>query len=165
VDGAAGELCDDGVNSGKAGSCTKDCKGFVSLNSCGDGTVQPPEQCDDGKDVNGTASSPCDAHCRNKCGNGAKDTGEQCDNGVNDGSYGTCKANCTLAAYCGDGTKQSPEACDSGGRNVDVATAYGQGLCTKACTLAPFCGDGRVQLMYEECDGSPGCSTSCKKLR
>ncbi|HVW29868.1 MAG TPA: DUF4215 domain-containing protein [Polyangiaceae bacterium] len=165
VDGADGELCDDGVNSGQPGSCTKDCKGFVPLNSCGDGKVQPPEQCDDGKAQNGTTSSTCDAHCRNKCGNGMKDPGEQCDNGVNDGSYGTCNANCTLAAYCGDGTKQAPEQCDNGGRNVDVSTAYGEGLCTKACTFAPFCGDGRIQIMYEECDGGPGCTPSCKKIK
>jgi fibro-slime domain-containing protein len=165
VDGASGEVCDDGVNSGLPGSCTKDCKGFVPLNSCGDGKVQPPEMCDDGKAVNGTDGSNCDTHCRTKCGNGVKDGKEQCDNGVNDGSYGTCNANCTLAAYCGDGTRTSPEQCDSGARNVSVDTAYGQGLCTKACTLAPYCGDGRIQLMFEECDGGPACTATCKKLR
>jgi fibro-slime domain-containing protein len=164
VDGAAGELCDDGVNSGKAGSCTTDCKGFVPLNSCGDGKIQAPEKCDDGKDKNGTAASTCDAHCRPKCGNGMKDDSEQCDNGTNDGSYGTCNSNCTLAAYCGDGVKTSPEQCDNGSRNAPLDTAYGQGLCTKACTYAPFCGDGRIQNQYEECDGGPGCSVSCKRV-
>ncbi len=72
VDGAFGEKCDDGVNNGQPGSCTTDCKNFVPLQSCGDGQIEPPEQCDDGN-ANGTQSSTCDVHCRFKCGNGYKD--------------------------------------------------------------------------------------------
>jgi fibro-slime domain-containing protein len=164
VDGTHGEVCDDGVNSGKAGSCKVDCSGYVPLNSCGDGKIQSPEACDTGAS-NGTATSNCDTHCRIKCGNGVKDAGEQCDNGVNDGSYGTCTSQCTLAGYCGDGTTNGPETCDNGSRNVDLATAYGQGLCTKACLAAPFCGDGRVQAAFgEECDGGVSCTVACKKV-
>ncbi len=163
VDGADGEVCDDGVNSGKPGSCTPDCKSAVPLTSCGDGTIEPPEVCDDGA-KNGTVDSTCDANCRKKCGDGVKDPGEQCDDGVDDGSYGTCNSNCTLAAYCGDGTKNGPEQCDDGSRNVSLATAYGQGLCTTACTLAPYCGDGRIQAPYETCDGGPGCNADCQLI-
>jgi fibro-slime domain-containing protein len=162
VDGQFGETCDDGVNSGKAGSCTTDCKSFVPLASCGDGTVESPEQCDNGA-MNGTAGSTCDVHCRFKCGNGIKDTGEQCDDGVNDGSYGTCNPNCTLAGYCGDGIKEGPEACDNGSSNVAPATAYGPGICTTACAFAPYCGDGRVQATFgEQCDGTPNCDAQCE---
>jgi fibro-slime domain-containing protein len=163
VDGAFGETCDDGVNSGKPGSCTTDCKSNVPLSSCGDGKVEPPEACDDGTN-NGTVASTCDANCRRKCGNGLKDPGEQCDNGVNNGSYGTCRSDCTLAGYCGDGVVNGPETCDNGGHNVSVATAYGPGICTTACTPAPFCGDGRIQSPYEQCDGGPGCGGDCQLL-
>ena len=156
VDGNNGEVCDDGTNSGLAGSCTADCKGFVPLISCGDGTVQSPEKCDDGAAKNGTAQSTCDTHCKKKCGNGVKDTGEQCDNGVNDGSYGTCTSACMFAGYCGDGAKSGPEQCDNGGSNKPLATAYGQAICTSVCVWAPFCGDHRVQQAFgEQCDGRP----------
>jgi fibro-slime domain-containing protein len=164
VDGASGEGCDDGVNSGAAGSCTKDCKNYVPLTSCGDGTIQAPEQCDKGA-ANGTLASGCDAHCRIRCGNGVKDSGEQCDNGKNDGSYGSCMPNCTLAGYCGDGTKNGPEVCDFGPRNLPAATAYGPGSCTTACVSAPYCGDGRIQTQFgEQCDGGPNCTSSCKHV-
>ncbi|HEX4446751.1 MAG TPA: DUF4215 domain-containing protein, partial [Polyangiaceae bacterium] len=163
VEGQFNETCDDGVNSGLAGSCTADCKGFVPLQSCGDGVVNNGEQCDDGG-MNGTATSVCDAHCRLKCGNGFKDLGEQCDNGVNNGSYGTCNSNCTLAGYCGDGIKNGPESCDNGTMNATLATAYGSGVCTTACTFAPYCGDGRVQTQFgEECDSTNSCNAACKE--
>ncbi len=162
VEGQFGETCDDGVNSGKPGSCTTDCTAFVALQSCGDGIVESPEQCDDGLD-NGTANSTCDVHCRIKCGNGVKDPGEQCDDGVNDGSYGGCNSNCTLAGYCGDGIKNGPEQCDNGTANAPLATAYGSGTCTTACTFAPYCGDGRVESQFgEQCDGTPSCNGACQ---
>jgi hypothetical protein len=166
VDPQFGENCDDGVNSGQPGSCTADCKSFVPLVSCGNGKIDAPEECDDGKANNGTANSTCDIHCRKKCGNGVKDTGETCDNGVNDGSYGGCTTNCQIAGYCGDSIKNGPEQCDNGtSNNVSPATAYGPGICTTACTFAPYCGDGRVQTQFgEECDGDSSCTAACKTL-
>jgi fibro-slime domain-containing protein len=161
VEGQFGETCDDGVNSGLPGSCTKNCQGFVPLQSCGDGIIESPEQCDDGVD-DGTVNSTCDIHCRLKCGNGYKDPGEQCDNGVNNGSYGTCNPNCTLAGYCGDGIKNGTESCDNGSKNVATASAYGPGVCTTACVFAPYCGDGRVESQFgEQCDSSASCSSAC----
>ncbi|HKQ71687.1 MAG TPA: DUF4215 domain-containing protein [Polyangiaceae bacterium] len=163
VDGTFGEKCDDGVNSGMAGSCTTDCKDWVRLQSCGDGTVQPPEQCDWAAS-DGGASATCDMNCRFKCGNGVKDTGEDCDNGTNDGSYGTCTGACKLAGHCGDGTKNGPEACDNGkAGNVALSNAYGKNVCTAVCSAAPYCGDGRVQAQFgEQCDGDADCDGSCR---
>ncbi|MDB4993732.1 MAG: Multiple EGF-like-domain protein 3 precursor, partial [Myxococcaceae bacterium] len=162
VDGAKGEVCDDGVNSGQPGSCTVDCKGFVPLVTCGNGTINAPEQCDDGAN-NGTGGSACDTHCRFKCGNGFKDPGETCDNGVNDGTYGSCTTNCQVAGYCGDGIKNGPEICDNGSSNVSPATAYGPGICMTSCGFAPYCGDGRVQASFgEQCDGTASCNAQCK---
>jgi cysteine-rich repeat protein len=154
------EKCDDGKNSGLAGSCTTNCSAYVPSTSCGDGIIQPPEKCDDGPSTttgNGTAASKCDTSCRFKCGNGLVDAGEQCDNGVNDGTYGTCTSTCKLAGYCGDGIKNGNEQCDSGANNVDPSTAYGTGVCTKACKAAPFCGDGKIQPAHESCEGNVNC--------
>src|SRR5258708_3365367 len=154
------EKCDDGVNSGMPGSCKTDCSDYVPLASCGDGTVQAPEQCDQGTATNGTPAATCDSHCRIKCGNGTKDDAEQCDDGVNNGSYGTCNANCTLAGYCGDTIVNGPEQCDLGTANQ--VSPYGKNKCTTSCTVAPYCGDGRIQSIFgEECDGRPGCDLTC----
>lgn len=160
VQGVYGEKCDDGVNSGKAGSCTVDCKAFVPLSSCGNGVVDANEQCDHGA-TNGKTNDTCDSHCRFRCGNGIKESGEACDDGVNNGSYGTCRSDCTLAAYCGDGVKNGNEACDDGSKNVALASAYGKNVCTSVCTKAPYCGDGYVQAAFEDCDGSGACSATC----
>ncbi|MEP6467125.1 MAG: DUF4215 domain-containing protein, partial [Parafilimonas sp.] len=155
-----GEKCDDGKNDGTPGSCSSDCKAFIPLSSCGNGTVDAKEQCDDGAN-NGKASDTCDSHCKLRCGNGVKETGEQCDDGVDNGAYGTCKSDCSLASYCGDGIKNGNEACDDGAKNVALASAYGKAVCTSACTKAPYCGDGHVQSAFEDCDGSLNCSSNC----
>jgi cysteine-rich repeat protein len=161
-----GEQCDDGVNSGKPGSCAPDCSAYIPVATCGNGVVDPGEQCDSGTANaamtmgNGTPGSTCDVRCQLKCGNGVKDPGEQCDDGKNDGSYGTCNPNCTLAPYCGDGIKNGAEQCDQGSKNS--ATAYGPNLCTTQCTIAPYCGDGRIQAQFgEQCDGSSNCTPMC----
>ena len=98
---------------------------------CGDGVVEPGEQCDNGAANNTGGYGKCNPDCTlgPRCGDGIKNGTEQCDDGKNDGSYGTCNPNCTLAGYCGDGTVQNPpETCDQGAANS--ATAYGKGLCT-----------------------------------
>jgi cysteine-rich repeat protein len=162
VDLAFAEKCDDGVNSGQAGSCKTDCSDFVALPTCGDAKLQSNEQCDDGSAVNGTAGSKCDAHCHTKCGNGTTETGEDCDDGVNNGSYGTCRSDCKLADYCGDNIKNGNEQCDKGMENSD--TAYGLNKCTARCKVAPFCGDGRIQPEFNEaCDGGSECDATCRK--
>ena len=164
VDTSFGERCDDGVNSGQPGSCKTDCSDFVPLPSCGDGTVQSNEQCDEGAASNGQPASTCDAQCRRKCGNGARDVGEGCDDGVNNGAYGTCKPNCQLADYCGDGVKNGPEGCDLGAANE--ANPYGPSKCTTMCTTAPYCGDGRIQGSFgEKCDSTPLCNATCTQIR
>ena len=159
VDGAFGEKCDDGKNTGLAGSCKPDCSGWVILISCGNGTLDKGEQCDDGS-KNGSTTSACDTNCRFRCGNGVVDTGEQCDDGVNDGTYGGCTSTCQYAGYCGDGVKNGLEECDLGVGNK--ANTYGPGLCTTSCKTAPYCGDGRVQTAYETCDGQLNCTSSCQ---
>jgi len=159
VNGQFGEKCDDGVNSGQPGSCMSDCRGWVPLDTCGNGTLDPGEECDEGSD-NGDDECPCDTQCRIHCGNGVIDGNEACDDGINDGSYGGCTWNCQYAAFCGDGIPNGAEQCDLGWRNE--ANAYGQGACTTSCKNAGFCGDGRVQSPQEACDGQTNCDSNCQ---
>ncbi len=158
VNVANGEVCDDGVNSGAPGSCAVDCRSFIPLPSCGNRTVDPGEECDGTPD--------CDVRCDIACGNGFINAGEECDDGVNNGSYGTCNPDCSFAAFCGDDAVTPPEVCDDGAANVSVASARGAGVCTTGCAEAPRCGDNRVDVAFgEQCDGGPGCSSSCNQIR
>ncbi|HVZ71600.1 MAG TPA: DUF4215 domain-containing protein [Polyangia bacterium] len=68
------------------------------------------------------------------------------------------KSQCVGA--CGDGHVTPPEKCDLGAKMN--TGAYGG--CKADCTLAPYCGDGVVQNPPEQCDGTPGCSKTCKTV-
>jgi len=58
---------------------------------CGDGTLDPGEECDDGGRISGDG---CSSQCRIEvCGNGTRDAGEGCDDGNLDGGDG-CSATC-----------------------------------------------------------------------
>jgi cysteine-rich repeat protein len=123
---------------------------------CGDGVVQPPEECDQ------PGSSICDENCRALpfCGDGDVDGDEECDDGNFFGGDG-CNA-CTRE-FCGDGAANNngEEECDDG--NDDV----GDG-CRPDCTVE-VCGDGIVDV-DEACDDGnatvgDGCDTSCRSER
>lgn len=62
---------------------------------CGNGVVEPPEDCDDGNQLDGDA---CPADCNIiRCGDGVVEGGEECDDGnLADGDG--CSAFCTLAS-------------------------------------------------------------------
>src|SRR6201995_2296863 len=67
--------------------------------TCGNGIVDPGEQCDDGNTAN---SDGCEANCMlPSCGNGIVDPGEACDDG-NSVNGDACDINCTFPA-CGNG--------------------------------------------------------------
>ncbi|MDC0675874.1 DUF4215 domain-containing protein [Nannocystis radixulma] len=130
--------------------------------TCGDGILEPGEQCDDGNDVNGDG---CENDCTPTggvdCGNGTLDPGEECDDG-NDVAMDGCENNCTetdISANCGDGTVNGDDECDDGDQdNTDA--------CTNTCKNAA-CGDGVVQAGVEECDddnqdNTDACTNTCK---
>jgi fibro-slime domain-containing protein len=60
INAVFGEECDDGTNDGSYGGCTASCQ---SADRCGDGTTQPPEQCDDGNLLSGDG---CSGGCTNE---------------------------------------------------------------------------------------------------
>jgi cysteine-rich repeat protein len=68
--------------------------------ACGDGTLDPGEQCDDGNSI---SCDGCSAACRiEACGNGRVECSEECDAGPLNGQPGSgCDANCKVVALPG----------------------------------------------------------------
>ncbi|MBK9757384.1 MAG: DUF4215 domain-containing protein [Nannocystis sp.] len=121
--------------------------------SCGDGVLDPGEDCDDGNMVDTDACT--NACTKAACGDGIVEEGvEGCDDGnLVDGDG--CTAMCASES-CGDGKVQGMEACDDG--NKDDTDA-----CTSMCQAAK-CGDGFIQKNVEQCDDkaeSVTCDADC----
>jgi hypothetical protein len=137
--------------------------------SCGDGVLNPGEECDAG----GTTDS---AFCNMaavagvhrcqiaRCGDGYANTaaGEQCDDG---GETAACNANCTHAA-CGDGVVNGAagEVCDTGGTGDSASCNMASGAGARRCQIAR-CGDGYPNAAAgEQCDGAgetATCNADC----
>jgi len=121
--------------------------GFVDT-SCGNGTREGAEECDDGNAVDGDG---CDSTCViTGCGNGVVTSGEACDDGnllTGDG----CSPACAVEGVCGDGVTEPFEQCD------DSNTVSGDG-CDANCTLTG-CGNGIVTA-GEQCDEGAANGTS-----
>jgi len=121
---------------------------------CGDGHLDPGEQCDDG---NTTGGDGCSAICNlEECGNAIVDPGEDCDDGNLDVGDG-CNDSCEIEA-CGNGVVDSGEQCDDGN------TVIGDG-CSDICNREE-CGNG-IADPGEQCDdgntaGGDGCSATCR---
>jgi cysteine-rich repeat protein len=78
------------------------------IDSCGNGSVDAGEQCDDGNKTDGDG---CSSACKYVCGDGVLVPGEQCDDGnLIDGDG--CSSTCTTT--CGDGFVAGSEQCDDG---------------------------------------------------
>ena len=103
---------------------------------CGNGVIDPGEQCDGGEGC----SPACTPHV---CGDGYIGPGEQCDDAGANGDDQSCTSACQVAA-CGDGLVGPDEACDDGNNsNTDA--------CLVGCILAG-CGDGFQHVDVENCD-------------
>ena len=107
--------------------------GASSVNSpgCGDGKVDPGEECDDGPLNADTAE--CTSACKKAhCGDGFVLTDkEKCDNGGYNSDTAACTAWCNIA-YCGDHfIQEGVEECDEGSDNGNNAA------CSLTCKLAP----------------------------
>jgi hypothetical protein len=165
----SGPLCMDGLDNDGDGfvDCDdQDCSIFTfCTGTCGDGVVDPGEECDNGAGNGmGTCSVGCTLVAQN-CGNGTIDPGEQCDQGPmnSDTEPNRCRTDCQNPS-CGDGVMDNGEECDDGAGNSDSVPD----ACRLDCVL-PFCGDG-VQDAGEGCDNgelnsdtAPGaCRTNCE---
>ena len=105
------------------------CSAFCTLEGCGDGAIQPGEECDDGHTCN-----PSGAYCDDDsdCGGGTCQL-VSVPGSMADGDG--CSAICELETDCGNGVVEAGEQCDDGGRcNAQVAVPCpgGQGDCDAA---------------------------------
>ncbi|MDH5721639.1 MAG: DUF4215 domain-containing protein [Spirochaetia bacterium] len=126
--------------------------------TCGDGNIQPGEECDAG----GYQTIDCEINCLAPvCGDGYTNVlaGEECDSAGSQTQ--ACEANC-LAPACGDGVRNAlaGEACDDG----NIINNDG---CSSSCQNEQ-CGDG-IRQGTEECDDgvnnndnvANACRTNC----
>lgn len=120
---------------------------------CGNGELEPTEQCDDGNFDN---QDGCNVLCRfNLCGNGLLEKFEECDDNNNLDGDG-CSRDC-IYEVCGNKRVETGEQCDDGNR------VAGDGC--SPCCLFERCGNG-VLDPGEQCDdgnksSGDGCSDCC----
>jgi hypothetical protein len=150
-----------------AGSDPADATSIPSADPfCGDGDVDPGEDCDEGGANSDTTPDACRTDCTvAACGDEVADSGEDCDDGAanSDTTPDACRADCTQAG-CGDDVIDSGEQCDDGVANSDILAD----ACRTSCDSA-HCGDD-VLDSGETCDDGPAnsdtgadaCRTSCE---
>ncbi len=140
-----------------------DDSGCIGNTPCGNGNLDPGEECDDGVDGNSdTAPDACRTTCvAAHCGDGVVDSDEECDDG-NATSGDGCEPDCTLTPppTCGDGNLDAGEECDDGPANSNSVPD----ACRVNCRDA-YCGDGVVDS-DEDCDDGntidgDGCDSDC----
>src|SRR5262249_28449759 len=189
-----GETCDDGADrNGTADSCCSatcspktagiacsrgrcDGLGVCVPPRCGDGALDPGEQCDAAAD-NGTLSSCCTAGCQFKppatactggtcnaagtcvprgpstCGNGVVEDGEQCDDG-NTVSGDCCSASCRIegaSQVCRHSTNPcvKDDHCDGNAPKCNVGGFEPPGA--TVCSVPNSC------TLDDFCDGNGAC--------
>jgi cysteine-rich repeat protein len=113
--------------------------------ACGDGNLDPGEQCDDG---NTSSCDGCSAACRQEsCGNGRVECDEECDAGPLNGAPGSgCDAQCKVVALPG-GLLLFP-----GGRTRNSCMAEWQ-----IKNPGGAVNDGFPSVTQSCIDGDPGC--------
>jgi len=127
--------------------------------SCGNGSIESPETCDNGGSNSDTVADACRTSCViASCGDGAADSGEACDTGDSNSNTAAdaCRTSCE-AASCGDGVEDTGESCDDG-NNVNTDS------CTNSCTEST-CGDEVLQEGEECDDGSANSDTISNACR
>jgi hypothetical protein len=133
---------------------------------CGDGRLDPGEECDVGLDNDeyGACTHLCTLAT---CGDGFLwPAQEACDLGpFNDGEYGGCTADCELAPRCSDGNLDVPhEKCDYGDLNGQGAGMGDLGPCDDTCQF-----QGRTVFITSvayagDLGGLSGADLTCKNL-
>jgi cysteine-rich repeat protein len=158
-------ICGDGIRNNAREECDSGepddtCSSSCHEIRCGNGRLDPGEQCDDNNLSDGDG---CSATCRvDFCGDGiTNNVTEDCDAA---GESPTCDADCTVPV-CGDleinrmfipPESADPEQCDDGN------TATGDG-CGPTCQFER-CGNDVIDP-GEQCDGSPVGGFDCSSCR
>ncbi|MFH1364893.1 MAG: DUF4215 domain-containing protein, partial [Candidatus Aenigmatarchaeota archaeon] len=145
--------------------CSSDCLSYdlsQCVNVCGDGILEPGEDCDDNNTIDGDG---CSIGCKLEdavCGDDIIGPEEECDNsnlnghscqdfGYSNKSTLTCSGNCLsfdlsqCNNVCGDNNKEPGESCDDGNTIDDDG-------CSSLCQIENVvCGDSIIGF-GEECD-------------
>jgi cysteine-rich repeat protein len=129
------------------------------VNNCGNGRIDPGEQCDDGTITGlGSCSSTCQLEF---CGNGIIDPGEVCDLGSNNGKCLGCSSDCKSNESCGNNIvdPECGEVCDNGPNPQNLCNG-----CSSNCKSDQECGNDIVDTECGEvCDPpGPNCSPDCR---
>jgi len=107
--------------------------------SCGDGDLDPGEECDDGNRVSGDGcNAVCALEVSDDCGDGVVSSTEQCDDGNTTPGDG-CDEECRHES-CGDGIVGPLEECDDG--NTSDAD-----LCDSECRFLPVPLVGEIRTL------------------
>ena len=94
--------------------------GYCSAVSCGNGEIDPGEECDNAAANNDDLTGPsvCRTNCRKPyCGDGVIDEGEACDDQTDGDDNDGCSDICHRIGRCGDGViQEAVESCEDGNR-------------------------------------------------
>ncbi len=158
--GACAAFCRDDADCPEGEACFGICRAKVA--SCGDGTVDEGERCDDGA-LNGTVLSECGYDCQldgPRCGDGIIAYGiERCDHAGSNGQRHFCPLGCRAASTCGDGVLDD-RGCPAG---VDATAAICREECDDdACVLE--CVERECSNEYCDAGARNGSYGSCGLL-
>ncbi|MBL9015037.1 MAG: DUF4215 domain-containing protein [Myxococcales bacterium] len=143
--------------------------------ACGNGLVDPGEECDDGNVLGGDT---CSTICRKEsCGNNVLDPNEVCDDG-NTAAGDGCSPNCMSKETCGNGIVDVGEVCDDGatdpGAKTNADGCAGESIMVNGemspapCSSTEVCGNGIKDIQTGEvCDDNntvsgDGCNSDCR---
>lgn len=142
---------DDATSTTGAPTSTTDEPTSTTGGICGNGVLDPGEECDDGPA--NADDALCSTNCVSAfCGDGQLQPalGEECDDGNDNSNEGACTETCATAK-CGDGFLwEGVEECDSGPDNK--IGSYGDCTPLECTWWGAHCGDGVLQKEHEECD-------------
>ncbi len=142
--------------------------GDAPLIGCGNGELDPGEECDLGL-VENSNSGACTIECKSaKCGDGLLQIGkETCDNGASNNNtlYGGCMQDCQLGPRCNDGIVQDAEECDLGDDNGSGEFSTEGVPCDDGCRYqARLVFLSSVTYKGGEIGGVEGAHTKCQFL-
>jgi outer membrane protein assembly factor BamB len=175
-EGSCRDLEVDGLHCGSCGNAcgvSEACKAGSCQPLCGNGALDPGEECDGAAPLQCPAgykpgATTCTAGCKvdlspcvlATCGNNQVDPGEECDGPINTncGSFGpglfgnetplclaNCKADISMCVYCGNGKLDVNEACEGGELQGATCSSLGAGSGELGCS--------QCQLDLSGCSG------------
>ncbi len=156
VDGKSGKKCAAGTPLADGTSCGsgKTCKaGACAAPTCGNGTIDPGEDCDFG--AGNGAGTGCETSCKFSC----TKSPDSCSDGNACNGVETCQT-VTVSGKTG-------QKCSSGTPLAACAACGSGGVCVAGSCATSICGDGCVDATKgEQCEpkSTATCDASCKTI-